>query len=132
MRTFFLYAALASFLAVPAAHAQFGSGIVFDPTQSAHAAQQILQASQLYTTTLKTTQNVIGAYNLAQRMATAPQTLYSGYSNLGRQMWTSVTRPANTYGNTQGWMEAVTTGNDAPLGNREVSVPRTNQISGYA
>ncbi len=25
----------------PAAHAQFGSGIVYDPTQSAHALQQI-------------------------------------------------------------------------------------------
>ena len=28
---------LALAVAVPAAHAQFGSGIVFDPTQSAHA-----------------------------------------------------------------------------------------------
>src|SRR5208337_5215563 len=34
---------LALALAVPAAHAQFGSGIVFDPTQSAHAYQQIIQ-----------------------------------------------------------------------------------------
>ena len=49
---------------------------MFDPTQSAHAAQQILQANQLYTTTVKTSQNVIGAYNLAQRMSMAPSTLY--------------------------------------------------------
>jgi hypothetical protein len=32
---------------VPTAHAQFGSGIMYDPTQSAHAAQQILQANKL-------------------------------------------------------------------------------------
>ena len=38
------------------ARAQFGSGIVFDPTQSAHAVQQILQAKQLYTTTVQTEQ----------------------------------------------------------------------------
>ena len=32
----------------PIAHAQFGSGIVYDPTQSAHAIQQIQQGeSQL-------------------------------------------------------------------------------------
>ena len=92
------------------AHAQFGSGIVFDPTQSAHAVQQIMQASQLYTTTIQTTQNVIAAYNLAQRMATAPQSLYSAYSNMGRQAWTSVTTPANTYGNTGMWTTAATSG----------------------
>ncbi|MEO6966612.1 MAG: hypothetical protein ABI076_12075 [Acidobacteriaceae bacterium] len=131
MTKFFLYAALASSFVVPAAHAQFGSGIVFDPTQSIHAAQQIIEANQLYTTTIETTRNVIGAYNLAQRMATAPQTLYRGYSNLGQQMWTSVTRPANTYGNTQAWTAAVTTGNGASLGNQQVSVPHTSQISGY-
>ena len=32
----------------PTAHAQFGSGIVYDPTQSAHALQQLQQGeSQL-------------------------------------------------------------------------------------
>ena len=58
-------------LAEPA-YAQFGGGIVLDPTQSAHAAQQLIQGSQLFTTTIKTTQNVMETYNLAQRMATAP------------------------------------------------------------
>jgi hypothetical protein len=114
------------------ARAQFGSGIVFDPTQSAHALQQIWQAEQLYTTTIQTTQNVIAAYNLAERMASAPQMLYSGYSNMGRQMWTSVTTPANTYGNTQMWIEAATTGTGAMAGNQQVSVPTTSRISGYS
>jgi hypothetical protein len=49
-------------LTIPA-HAQFGGGIVLDPTQSAHAAQQIIQSSQLYTTTIQTTQNVMATYN---------------------------------------------------------------------
>lgn len=81
---------------VSPAYAQFGSGIVFDPTQSGHAIQQIAQANQLYTTTVETTRNVIAAYNLAQRMAALPQTLYTSYSNLGRQQWTTLTMPVNT------------------------------------
>ena len=36
-------ATLAAMLGVLPAHAQFGSGIVYDPTQSAHAIQQIQQ-----------------------------------------------------------------------------------------
>ena len=53
--------------------AQLGSGIVFDPTQSAHAAQQILQANSLYTTAVETTRNVISAYNLALFIAKLPK-----------------------------------------------------------
>ncbi len=131
MRKFFVFAIITSAFCAPIAHAQFGSGIVFDPTQSAHAVQQIMQASQLYTTTIQTTQNVIAAYNLAERMATAPQTLYSTYSNMGRQTWTSVTTPANTYGNTQMWTTALTTGSSASVGNQQVSVTPTARISGY-
>ena len=84
----------------------FGSGIVFDPTQSGHAIQQIAQGNQLYTTTVQTTRNVIAAYNLAQRMASLPRELYTSYSNLGRQEWIVLTRPANTYGNSVAWINA--------------------------
>ena len=132
MRKFFVFAIVSSALCAPTAHAQFGSGIVFDPTQSAHALQQIWQASQLYTTTIQTTQNVIAAYNLAERMASAPQMLYSGYSNMGRQMWTSVTTPTNTYGNTQVWTTALTTGSNASTGSQQVSVSSAPRISGYS
>ena len=86
-------AARAAALAPLCARAQFGSGIVFDPTQSTHAAQQILQGNQLYTTTVETTRNVIGAYNLAQRMANLPQNYYTAYSNLGRQQWFTLEHP---------------------------------------
>jgi hypothetical protein len=132
MRNCFLYAAVINLSFASAAHAQFGSGIVFDPTQSAHAAQQIIQANQLYTTTIETTKNIIGAYNLAQRMASAPQALYSAYVNMGQQTWTAITQPANTYGNTQAWLNAATTGNGANTGNQKASVSHIGQISGYS
>lgn len=130
MKRIILIAALA--LGIGVAHAQFGSGIVYDPTQSAHAAQQILQANQLYTTTVDTTKNVIAAYNLAQKMSSLPQSYYTSYGNLGRQQWTTLATPANTYGNSAQWMSAASTGFGAVAANQSASVPRTNQISGYS
>ena len=114
------------------AFAQFGSGIVFDPTQSAHAAQQLIQGSQLYTTTIQTTRNVISAYNLAQRMATAPQELYTSYYNMGRQDWTSLTRAGNTYGNTNSWMNAAASGSGALAGTQQTTINRSSRIAGYS
>src|ERR1700749_4943092 len=105
-----LFVMLTLTCAAPAVHAQFGSGIVYDPTQSTHAVQQILQAKQLYTTTVQTTQNVIAAYNLAREMASLPQSLYMSFSNLGRQQWTNFTQPANTYGNSLPWINAALNG----------------------
>lgn len=90
------------------AQAQFGSGIVFDPTQSGHAIEQIREAQQLFTTTTQTRDQIIQTYNLARQMANLPQTLYrppaAPWSN-----WTSVSAP-NTYGNTAPWISAVNTG----------------------
>jgi hypothetical protein len=117
--------------AAPSVHAQFGSGIVYDPTQSTHAVQQILQAKQLYTTTVQTTQNVISAYNLARQMANLPQSLYTSFSNLGRQQWTNLATPANTYGNSLEWINAALTGYGAAGANQSASIPRIGQISGY-
>ena len=120
-----------SALAIPA-HAQFGSGIVLDPTQAAHAAQQLIQGSQLYTTTIKTTQNVMETYNLAQRMATAPSSYYTAFSNMAQQTWTPVAHPANTYGNSLPWTNAATYGSGAAAANQGASIQRTGQISGYS
>ena len=118
-------------LAIPA-HAQFGAGIVLDPTQSAHALQQLMQGSQLYTTTIKTTQNVMETYNLAQRMATAPSSYYTAYTNMAQQTWTPVAHPANTYGNSLPWTSAATNGSGAAAANQSASIQRTGQISGYS
>jgi hypothetical protein len=130
----FRIVAAAILLAVTAevACAQFGSGIVFDPTQSGHAVQQIVQSKQLYTTTIETTRNVIAAYNLAQRMASLPQTLYRSYSNLGRQEWTTLTRPVNTYGNSLPWFNAATSGLGAGTAIQAASLPSYGKLSGYS
>jgi hypothetical protein len=104
---------------------------VFDPTQSTHAVQQILQADQLYTTTLATTQNVIAAYNLARRMAALPGDYYTSYANLGRQQWTSLAQSANTYGNTAPWMSAAANGAGASAANQTASIPKVSQIADY-
>ena len=114
------------------ARAQFGSGIVFDPTQSAHAIQQIGQASQLYTTAVNTMQNVIGAYNLARQMASLPETLYTTYGTLGQQQWAAIIQPANTYGNSSVWMNAAATGYGASAAAQTASINTTGRIAGYS
>jgi hypothetical protein len=116
----------------PLAHAQFGSGIVYDPTQSAHAVQQIQEARQLYTTTVQTEQKVIAAYNLARQMANLPQSLFTTFTNLGRQQWTMLTQPANTYDNSLQWINAALTGYGAAGANQAASIPRIGQIAGYS
>lgn len=131
MRSLLLTSVVALAVATPGARAQFGSGIVLDPTQSAHAAQQILQASQLYTTTIQISRNVIGAYNLAQKMANLPQNYYTSFSNLGRQQWSTLQQPANTYGNSMPWMTSAGNGYGAFAANQTASIPRTSQIQGY-
>ena len=119
--------ALAAASAMPAAQAQFAN---VDPVQAGHAIQQIQQAAHLYTTTQQATQTVINNYNLAKEMASSPSMLYSTFQSRSQQ-WVGVTPSANTYGNTTGWINAVTTGNLATIGNQQASIPRTGQLPGY-
>jgi hypothetical protein len=106
-------------LLVPASHAQlFGSGIVYDPTQSAHAIQQIEQGvheiqqwGQIYTTAVQTRDQVIAAYNLAYQMSRMPQNLAARYQSEFSQ-WTTLSAP-NTYGNTSAWIDALDLGSPA-------------------
>lgn len=123
---------IAAILGVLPAHAQFGSGIVYDPTQSAHALQQIGQGNQLYTTTVDTTRNVIASYNLALRMASLPQTLYTSYANLGRQEWFALVHPPNTYGNSAAWITTASTGWGAPAATLSASISENGRIAGYS
>jgi hypothetical protein len=131
MKRQLILSVLALVVAAPTSQAQFGSGIVLDPTQAAHAAQQILQANHLYTTTVETARNVIGAYNLAQQMANLPRTLYTSYRNLGQQQWTALSRPLNTYGNSILWINAASSGYGASGANLSASFPHIGQIIGY-
>lgn len=93
----------------PLAHAQFGSGIVYDPTQSVHAIQQIEQASQLYTTAVATRNQIVTMYNLAFQMSQLPQNLGARYRADWSQ-WTSLQAPADTYGNTSALVNALNYG----------------------
>ena len=90
----------------PGAHAQFGSGIVYDPTQSVHAItqieheeqsisnqfQQIEQGQQIFTNTVKIATTALQAYNqvakqqynLYHQMILAPRMLYSRFSRRRR------------------------------------------------
>jgi hypothetical protein len=104
----------------PTAHAQFGSGIVYDPTQSAHAVQEIeqgeqqlqkwetelnnwqqhlLKEAQIFTTAEQTRTQIVTMYNLAYQMATMPQNLEARYKADWSQ-WQSLAAPPNVYGNT--------------------------------
>ena len=103
----------------PVARAQFGSGIVYDPTQSAHAIQQIAQGesqlqkwttelnnwqqhllkeAQIYTTAVQTREQIVTMYNLAYQMSTMPQNLAARYRTDWAQ-WSSLAAPPNNYGN---------------------------------
>jgi hypothetical protein len=133
-RLTYLLIALTALLA-PMAHAQFGSGIVYDPTQSAHAIQQLSQGEQelqhwatelqnweqhlqkeeqIYTTAYQTMNQVIAAYNLAYQMSRMPQNLAARYKSDFSQ-WTNLSNPSlagsNTSGITSAWLNALDLGN---------------------
>lgn len=114
------------------AHAQlFGSGIVYDPTQSAHAIEQISQGQQIFTNTVKLADNAIAIYNLAHQMAMSPQSLYQPFLSPSTY-WMMLNQAANTYGNSQPWMNSANTGANASYAYQRASVPRTTgQLNGY-
>jgi hypothetical protein len=107
----------------PAAHAQFGSGIVYDPTQSAHALQQIehetqelndwtqhlLKESQIYTTAVQTRSQIVTMYNLAYQMSKMPQNLEARYKTDWAQ-WSSLAAPPNAYGTSSALVNALNFG----------------------
>ncbi|WP_158822811.1 hypothetical protein [Granulicella sp. S156] len=131
MKHSFLKIALTVSIAAPvAAHAQFGSGVVFDPTQSAHAVQQIEQGQNIFTNSVKLADNAIATYNLAHQMAMSPQSLYQPFMSFS-SVWMMVNQAANTYGNSQPWTNSANTGVNASYAYQQASVPRTGQLNGY-
>jgi hypothetical protein len=119
---------------VTTAHAQFGSGIVYDPTQGAHAIQQIQQfeqqiqkaeqqiqkAEQIYTTALQTRNTIVAAYNLAHQLSMAPQQLYQHYVTPWTN-WNTVVA-VNSYGNTPALLQAINSGLNSVAGLEAVSL----------
>ena len=142
----------AMFSLVSLAHAQFGSGIVYDPTQSGHAvvqiqheeqslanqAQQIENGQQIFTNTVKMAATAIQTYNTVQQqynlyhqMMVAPQLLYSRFLSPMTDL-RMLEQVSNTYNNSAGWVNSANTGNGAAAAYQQASVPRTsNIIPGY-
>jgi len=136
----------------PAARAQFGSGIVYDPTQSAHAlvqienegrslqneATQIETGTQIFTNTVKiaatalqTYNTVQQQYNLYRQMMLAPSLLYQRFLS-PRSDLMLMQQIGNTYGNSMGWINASNTGTGASVSYQQAVVPRTpNTVPGY-
>jgi hypothetical protein len=125
----------AATVVAPCAHAQFGSGIVFDPTQSGHAIVQIQQGEQqiqkwatelekweehlqkeeqIYNTALQTKNQIVSAYNLAYQMSRMPQNLEARYKAQWSK-WTNMSAMSapDTYGVTSAWMSALDLGGQA-------------------
>jgi hypothetical protein len=137
----------------PAAHAQFGSGVVFDPTQAGHAVTQIKneeasianevhqieQGQQIFTNTVKIATTALQAYNVAKQqyqlthqMILAPRMLYSRFLSPTSDLLL-LQQISNTYGNSMGWLNSANTGKGAAASYQQVSVPTTaNVIPGYS
>jgi hypothetical protein len=137
----------------PRAQAQFGSGVVYDPTQSAHAisqikneeksiqneAEQIEEGQKIFTNTTKiaataiqTYNTVRQQYNLYREMMLAPRTLYSRFLSPTTDL-RMLQQISDTYGNSMGWLNSANTGTGAAASYQQVSVPHTNNvISGYS
>jgi len=138
---------------LPTASAQFGSGVVFDPTQSGHAitqiaheersianqAQQIAQGQQIFTNTVKiattalqTYNTVMQQYQLTRQMVLAPRMLYARFLSPTSDL-VLLRQISNTYGNSMGWLNSANTGNGATAAYQQASVPSTNNmIPGYS
>lgn len=131
MKSSFLKIVIIAASAIPlAAHAQFSSGIVYDPTQSAHAIEQIEQGQNIFTNSVKLADNAIATYNLAHEMSLAPETLYQPFLSPWTY-WAAVNEAANTYGNSQAWTGSANTGVGAAYAYRQASIPHTAELSGY-
>ena len=132
----------------PAALAQFGSGVVYDPTQSAHALaqikheeqsisnqfQQIEQGQQIFSNTVKIATTALQAYNVAKQqyqlvhqMILAPSMLYRRFLSPTTDL-RLLQQISNTYGNSMGWLNSANTGNGAAAAYQQVSVPSTTSI----
>jgi hypothetical protein len=130
MKSFWFATAVLTLLTEGApAHAQFG-GVVFDPTQSAHAIEQIAQGEQIFTNTVTLANNAIAAYNLAYQMSLAPQSLYAAYLSPSTY-WMLLNQAANTYGNSEPLMNTANSGANAQYSYQLASIPRTGIVPGY-
>ena len=152
MKRFMLTVTLSLCAGALTAHAQFGSGIVFDPTQSGHAivqieheeqslaneATQIENGTKIFTNTVKIASTALQTYNqvkqqydLYHQMILAPSMLYQRFLSPQSDLML-MQQVSNTYGNSMGWLNASNTGTGAAVSYQQAAVPRPqNMIPGY-
>ena len=108
MRKKLLIGLLVACLSVGVASAQFGSGIVYDPTNYHNAVLRYLQLQQHLMQLQQTYAKVLAHYNLALQMARSIQNMPSRYRALFSH-WRNGSA-LNTFGNTGGWITGINTG----------------------
>jgi hypothetical protein len=125
MRKKIVVVLLFAILCVGTASAQFGSGIVYDPTNYSNAVLRYQQLQQHLLQLQKTYTQIVTAYNLALQMSrnlhNMPARYRAQFSN-----WRNVTA-TNTYGNTSGWLGGV----NADLNTINGYLRATTQLSQY-
>ena len=112
-----------SFFSSTAASAQFGFGIVYDPTNYANAVLRYSQLVQQLNQLRQTYTQIVQQYNLAVQMARNLQNMPARYQAQFSQ-WRNVVAP-NTYGNTGTWVNGMNTGlpNAVNAGYQQATTP---------
>jgi hypothetical protein len=103
-----LIALLALTLGVGTASAQFGSGIVYDPTNYHNALLRYYQLQQHLAQLQKSYAKITSQLELATQMARFVQNMPARYRALFSQ-WRNVTS-LNTFGNTGSWISGINSG----------------------
>jgi hypothetical protein len=98
-------------LSVGTASAQFGGGIVYDPTNYHNALLRYYQLQQHLAQLQRTYTQTVTAYNLALQMSRNLHNMPARY-RAHFSSWRSVTA-LNTYGNTRGWVNGANSGQAA-------------------
>src|SRR6266566_5848923 len=117
MKKRFTIATLCAGAAIVPAWAQFGFGItVYDPTNWAELVKQLTQLQQQYEQLVQTYTMVTNQYN---------QMLTNATIITSKARWKALLTPwtfpaaTNTYGTTEGWIDALNTGSGALAGYSE-------------
>jgi hypothetical protein len=95
-------------LCVGSAAAQFGSGIVYDPTNYHNAVLRYLQLQQQLAQLQQTYRQILTQYNLALQMAQNLRNMPARY-RAQFSHWRNLTA-LNNYGNTGGWVSGANSG----------------------
>jgi hypothetical protein len=99
---------LVTALCVGTASAQFGSGIVYDPTNYHNALLRYYQLQQQLSQLQKSYAQITSQLNLAMQMAQFVKNMPARYRALFSQ-WRNVTS-LNTFGNTGSWVSGINSG----------------------